>query len=239
VSGSAVLAAYARTGGRPPADDERLEVFEDGTWRLWRTLGGDRVGAFGGRLSPGRRRRLEAAVSAARAGAGTVPPARPRPDGAHDAFTTRHGRLDVSAGAPVSGPWSGLVRLLRRWTEALTDVPVAALALEAAPGGGPPQVVHLGSDGLALWPATLHVDLYARDADGIIRDRASGGADPEDRSPRGEAVTVGPGWSMRLPVERLPVVPEGGALETWVLLDIESHGGPVRARLTFRAPDPG
>jgi len=235
-----VVAAYARTGGRPPVDDERLEVLSDGTFRLWRTLGGERVGAFGGRLAADRRRRLDAAVAAARAEpAASLPPSRPRPDAARESFATGTRRLDVGSGTPVPGAWSGLVRLLRRWAVTLTASPVAALALEPSPSGGVPRLVQLGPQGVTLWPATLHVELYGRDRDGIVRDRASGGADPEAPAPRGDALAAGPGWAMELPVGRPPAVPAGGMLEVWALLDIEGPDGPVRARLTLAHPAPG
>jgi hypothetical protein len=234
VSAARAVSTYIRSGGQPPEDDERLDVLEDGTWRLWRTMGGPRVGGFSGHLSAARHRRLDDAIAAVwGVGVGPVAPVA-HPDVAREAFTAGEDRLDVTAGARVTGPWAALARLLRRWTEDLTTEPAGALALEVPPGGGLPRLVHLGAAALRLWPATLHVELYARDADGVIRDRASGGAVPEDLPQRGDPLATADGWAMDLPVGRHPEVPPGGVLEVWALLDIEGPDGPVQARLTWR-----
>lgn len=232
--------SYTRSGGRPPADDERLEIAADGEWRLWRTLGGSRVGSFRGRLSADRRRRLEAALEAiSSAGTRKPSPSRPRPDAAHEAFRAGRRRLDVPSGEPVGGSWAPLVRLLRRWSEALTaEVTGAAAALELVPGGSgqPPHLARLGSDPLRAWPATLHVEAYARNADGVVVDREPAGAGIIAEGSRGEPVSTGAGWSVALSLPRVPAVPAGGTLETWVWLDVEGPDGAVRARLVAGEP---
>lgn len=229
--------SYARSGGRPPADDERLEIAADGEWRLWRTLGGSRVGSFRGRLSADRRRRLEAAlVALAAASPESAPESSARragPDAAHEGFRAGRRHLGVPSGGPVRGPWAPLARLLRGWNEALTaDVAGAAAALELVPGrpGQLPQLARLGSDPLRVWPATLHVEAYARNADGVVVDRVSAGAGVITEGPRGDAVATGAGWSLPLPLPRTAAVPEGGTLETWAWLDVEGPDGVVRAR---------
>ncbi len=232
MSDPSVIATYARAGGMPPADDEHLAIREDGGWSMWRTMGGSRVGAFRGRLSPGDQGRLRAAIDGVADGTDPVPSRPPRPDSAHEAFTAGERRLDVPAGSTVAGAWAPLARLLRGWSESLTDQPVAALALEAADASGPPRLVHLGSEPLRLWPAGVRVDVYARDEDGVIRDRASGGALDEDDLPHGTPVEAAAGWSLELPAGRPLTIPEGGTLEVWTLVDVEGPDGPVRARLT-------
>ncbi len=231
------IATYARTGGRPPVDDEHLDLFADGTWRLWRTLGGTRVGAFRGRLSPDRRRRLAAAL--AEIDGAATRPARPRPDAAREAFGARSQTLGISAGEPVRGGWGRLVRLLRRWSEALTVQPDAALELDPGAAGGRPRLIRVGAGVLRAWPATLHVDLYVRDRDGIITDRASSGvgADGEDGgAPRGDPVVTTQGWELALPVGLAGEAPRDRVVETWAWLDIGGPDGPVRARLVARRP---
>ena len=228
-----VIAAYARTGGMPPADDERLEVDADGAWRLWRTMGGERVGSFRGRLSADRRRRLARALEAAQAAPPARTSARARPDGAHEAFRAGRRVLVVPAGQPVAGGWAPLVRLVRRWSVAFARVPdaEAALGLELRASG--PAIVRHGGEPLRVWPPTLHADAYARDAAGIVVGR---GSVDDDGAPPGGAVATGPGWS--LPVSRLPIpsTPPGGRLEVWAWLDIEGPDGAVTVRLVATAP---
>ena len=234
--------SYARSGGRPPADDERLEIAADGAWHLWRTLGGPRAGSFRGRLSADRRRRLEAALdalaSAPAAGAPGPSALRPRPDGAHEGFRAGRRHLGVPSGEPVRGSWAPLARLLRGWSEALAaDVAGAAAALELVPGGaGQPRLARVGSELLSVWPGTLHIDAYARNADGVVVDRVSAGAGVVAEDPRGDAVATSAGWSLPLPLPRTPAVPAGGTLETWAWLDVEGPDGVVRARLVAGEP---
>ena len=237
------MATYRRAGGRPPVDDERLEIAADGTWRLWRTLGGARVGAFRGRLSTDRRRRLAEALEAARAApsgsTGARTPSRPQPDGAHETFRAGPRPLAVPAGARVAGEWSRLAGLLRRWSDALTAEPERALELDPGGAAAAPALTRLGSGPVRIWPATLRLDGYARDADGIVMDRASAGAGATSEGARGEPITTNEGWSMRLDMPRALEAPAGGAVEVWAWLDIDGPDGPVRARLVARRPARG
>jgi hypothetical protein len=236
-----VLASYLRAGGLPPADDERLEVEADGTWTLWRTMGGPCVGAFGGRLDAGRRRRLQAAVDAVAdagtpdAAADTRPRRPPPPDGVHESFTAGEEQLDLAAGAPAPGAWGPLVRLLRDWSATLAEPASATTALELGDDDGQPLLLRHGPDHLVVWPATLRVEVYARDRDGIVRDRVVAGKEAEGDVARGEPLTTGPGWSLDVDIPRLPVVPDGGRLEAWVWLDVAGPDGPARVRLVSPA----
>lgn len=230
-----VLASYLRAGGLPPADDERLEIDEDGGWTLWRTMGGPLVGAFAGGLDTGRCRRLEAAVDAVAgndAGAvGSRASRRPPPDGAQESFTAGERRLDLAASEPPPGDWASLVRMLRDWSTSLAVPAGAAAALELRVDDDLPVLERHGTDHLVVWPATLRVEVYARDGDGIVLGRVTAGAEPDEAVDRGEPLTTGPGWSLDVDVPRLPVVPDGGRLEAWVWLDVAGPDGPVRVRL--------
>lgn len=233
----ALYASYLRTGGIPPADDERLDVDEDGGWTLWRTMGGSFVGAFEGRLDRGRRRRLDEAVEATdAAGADTGPGGRaprrpPPPDAGQEAFTAGERRIDLAAGARPPAGWDRLVRLLRDWSTSLAAPAGAAAALELRMDDELPVLVRHGPGHLVVWPATLRVEAYARDADGIVRDRVTAGAAADGGVDRGEPLTTGPAWSLDVDVPRLPVVPTGGRLEAWAWLDVAAPDGPVRVRL--------
>ena len=229
-----VIAAYERTGGAPPADDERLEIDADGGWRLWRTMGGERVGSFAGRLSADRRRRLASAIGGA-SDAGAAPtPSRPRPDAAQEAFRAGRHTLGLSAGRPVEGGWAALVSLLRRWSESLAAVAAAEAALSVELLASGPVLTRAGRAPLRVWPATLRVDVYARDEDGIVTGRSSLGSGDED-APRGDAITTDAGWWLPIEGAQLPPVPAGGRLEAWVWLDIEGPDGTVTARLVVSA----
>lgn len=230
-------ASYLRAGGMPPADDERLEIDDDGAWRLWRTMGGALVGGFAGTLSADRRRRLAAAITSVEDGRGSMPsqgparPGRPRPDSAHEAITVGEARLDIGAGGDPDPVWAPIVRLLRRWTEGLAapDGADAALQLQLSATG--PVIVRHGDGRLRVWPATLRVDVYARDRDGIVVDRASRGPGPDDVAPRGEETTTGPDWTLPVELPKPIDPPADGTLECWVFLDIDGPDGPTRVRL--------
>jgi hypothetical protein len=221
--------AYARTGGRPPVDHEHLRIGADGSWRLWRTMGGSRVGAFAGRLSADRRRRLAAALGEIREGGRS--PARRHPDGAAEAFHAGDEVLHVPSGSAVSGEWRRLAHLLRRWSGALREEPEAALELRPGDGRLAAVLVRLGAGELRVHPETLHVELYARDPDGIIVDRVATGEGRMPASPRGEGVVTRDGWQLPLEVPRAVETPPGGSVEAWVYLDVAGPYGTVRARL--------
>ena len=226
-----VIASYARRGGRPPEDDERLEIDDDGSWRLLRTMGGARVGTFAGRLTPDRRRRLAAAIDEAVGAAPPTAPARPLRDAAHEAFRAGRASLGIPAGQRVDDGWAPLARLLRQWSGSLASARDAegALELRLAPEG--PVLARNGDAPLRLWPATVRIDLYARDGDGVIVDRAGVGPGDAGEGPRGEPMTTGPGWMLALAVPRLPAAPPGGRLEAWVSLDVDGPDGPASVRL--------
>jgi hypothetical protein len=224
---------YARTGGRPPSDDERLEVDADGTWRLWRTMGGSRVGAFAGRLDPGRRRRLGAALESIRQGARSQEPR--VPDSASESFHAGSLSLHVASGDAVSGEWARLVRLIRRWSSSFTTEPEAALELIPGSGGPdgaePPRLERLGSGELRVYPDTLHVEAFARGADEVITDRVVAGEGRAGSNRRGDGEPTDAGWSLPLELSRRLDAPPGGRLEWWVFIDVDGGSGPVRARL--------
>ncbi len=225
-----VVASYQRTGGRPPEDDEWLEIHDDGAWNLRRTMGGPRVGTFAGLLDDERRRELGDALASA---TGAHPPeaelaAR---DAAREAVRAGDGAIDLAAGRDVDGPWRPLLELLRTWSEALAtaDDAEAALELRLEPDG--PVLARLGTAELRMWPATLHLEAYARDADGVVVDRASAGPGVEPEGPRGEVLTTTAGWTLAPELPRAVAAPESGAFEAWAWLDIAGPDGRVRARL--------
>lgn len=230
------LASYHRSGGRPPADDERLEIDEDGGWRLWRTMGGAAVGSYAGRLpADGRRRLAEAIASASDAGAGRGR-GRPAPDGATEAVQAGDARLDIESGSPVAGGWQGVVRLLRRWTESLATAGNADAGLALVLVGDGQRLVRHGQGPLRIWPATLHVERYGRDADSVVRERAVQGVGADGEGPVGEPITTGDGWALDLELPDVVRAPAGGRVEAWAWLDVDGPDGRTRVRLVAGRP---
>lgn len=223
-------AAYSRTGGRPPEDDERLEIDDDGAWRLRRTMGGPRVGTFAGRLDDAQRRELDEAMTSAAGGPGPAP-ATVAPDAAREAVEAGDASIGLAAGGDVAGAWRPLVELLRGWSETLAASDVAEAALELRLGPDGPVLERLGAADLRVWLASLHVDAYARDADGVVVERASAGPGVEPEVARGEATTTNRGWSMAPDLPRTVAAPAGGTLEAWAWIDVDGPDGPRRVRL--------
>jgi hypothetical protein len=218
-------------------DDERLEVDADGGWQLWRTMGGEFAGGFAGRLSADRRRRLAAARERAEA-ASRNRPTRALRDASREAVTLAGRTIAVpDDDRDLAEDLRPLVRLLRRWTDTLAsaDSGTAGLELRLADGGA--RLVRHGNAPLRLWPATIRVEAYGRDADSVIRDRASSGPGETSTTRSGEPLTTGRGWSLDLALPRAVDVPEGGRLEVWAWLDLEGPDGPVRARVVAGALD--
>jgi hypothetical protein len=230
-----VIAAYSRTGGRPPEDDEHLEIDDDGAWRLRRTMGGPRIGTFAGRLADDARAELGAALAGTAADAGPVPERTP-PDAARERVVAGKTSIGLAAGRDVAGAWGPLVELLRGWSDDLASADDAEAALELRLDDDGPLVTRLGAGDLRAWPASLHVDLYARDADGLVTGHAAAGPGVEPETSRGEAVVTGPGWTMAAPLPRVVDAPEGGTLQAWAWLDVDAPDGPVRARLVASRP---
>lgn len=143
------LVHYERKGGRAPSQYEQLDISEDGAFRLWRTAGSDRVGAFAGTLDDAERAALAAEVAAADPEAAPPPARRPH------ALTEYLGAGTTTAVFDPydepAGPWGTLLTRLRRLLDELTAAPRAAL--EAAVDGDAHALTLR-----RLGDAPLHVD---------------------------------------------------------------------------------
>lgn len=129
------LVAYTRRGGggRPPAN-EKLEIDDDGSFRMLRSVAPGRAGHFAGVLDGPVFDEVRTLVGAA--DAGDLPTAR-APEGADAEFVGCGG---VNAAFhpqwKPTGSWAPLVRRLRTLGDELLSMPSAAVAATALRDGG-------------------------------------------------------------------------------------------------------
>jgi len=149
-AGGGPLIRLQRWGGRPPRDDELLEIDPDGTFRMRRTVGpatrpATPVGRFGGMLPAASRKAL--ADLAARL---EDAPAERNPlpmDASVDELTVdgAGGTAAGPAGIAFSGAWGELAQVLRGMLVDLAAHPLAAIALASSDEGL--RLEHLGFGG--------------------------------------------------------------------------------------------
>jgi len=166
------LIRLQRWGGRPPRDDELLEIDPDGTFRMRRTVGpatrpATPVGRFGGMLPAASRKAL--ADLAARL---EDAPAERNPlpmDASVDELTVdgAGGTAAGPAGIAFSGAWGELAQVLRGMLVDLAAHPLAATAgprsrrrdlrgIEWRRIPGPPRVDRSAAAGAARRPGDDH-----------------------------------------------------------------------------------
>lgn len=217
-----VLLRYGRAGGRPPSDDESLEVAQDGRWTARRTVGGRRVGRFSGRLSGKETAALvRDVVRAAGAGDAEVP-------------TPRHGAtetLDVDGAGILLGSnerapdgWRPLVERVRKLLkERVTAEPVAALELVADVAAA--RLMHAGTEPVEVDPGSISIRVVGLGPDGAPLGRWEAGSGSES-GPGSEPgwVRAGAGWTLNLPFGHglTPTVEE--VLQVWVFVRLRDRG---------------
>jgi hypothetical protein len=197
------LIRLQRWGGRPPRDDELLEIDPDGTFRMRRTVGpttrpATPVGRFGGVL-PAASRKVLADLAARLEGASAERNPLPM-DASMDELTVdgAAGTAAGPAGIAFSGAWGELAQVLRGMLVDLAAHPVAAIVLARSDGGL--LLEHRGSEELDLVVTELVVSFGSTAAPARVPgDAITGGSS-------GSAFQAGPGWAVRLPIA-LPAAP--------------------------------
>lgn len=118
-----------RSGGREPSDDESLEVGSDGLFRMWRTVGWRRAGAFAGTVPPDVLEAIRGLASSVPTGEAEA--SLPRGAAAEEHITPR-ARLTLGGSSDPPDGWAELVQLGRRLLDDLVIHPEAALDLSVA-----------------------------------------------------------------------------------------------------------
>jgi hypothetical protein len=226
---SDVLARYERAGGRPPADEEWLEIQSDGSFRARRTVGGSRVGSFAGQLPAATIRALERAIAAV-ADEDDLWTETPR-DGATETIDAAGRTAEIGTPRSAKGAWGGLAKRLRDLLERSTDDPLAAVELQASSRAA--ALVGAGSAPVRLEPASVAVRLVRLDSAGALLGRWDGpAAAPETAI--AEPSSLATGERIDLPFEHPLELAPGDWLQVWVTLRLHDDDGARDARL-FRA----
>lgn len=183
------LLEVSRVGGREPSDDEHLVVEEDGSFRMWRTVGWRRVGAFGGHLETEALSSVANAVAAAPDGetTGDVPRY-----AATETHRTARGSVSLGGSTDPSAAWAPVAELGRRLLNDLTDHPTAALELSVT-STHTAVLTTIGDSDVSIAPDSIRWWAERLDADGLQR----GVWRPE--GPQGERVPAPvPGDALRI-----------------------------------------
>lgn len=229
------LVLYTRVGGRlPPRDRERLEIFDDGEFDMWRSVGAasqpaSPVGLFRGKVSEGMFNELWALVQAADA-AGDLA-IKPPPDSSIDTIQLPHAQARLGRHAEPEGAWGYLAQLLRECLGALASHAFAALSMEVAPSGDLLYLRHQGTQPLSLDLGKLQVRAV------LWQQRTKKGdwrmANPPATLPG--RMEVGPGWEYELPIGHGFTVLAGQCVAAYVTLTLYDGKLPVMVALEARS----
>ncbi|HEY3238508.1 MAG TPA: hypothetical protein VGL92_03005 [Acidimicrobiia bacterium] len=208
VGSSMMLARYHLSGGPWPSADEELQVDDDGSFMLYRTIGA-KVGRFAGRVPAPEFEALLDEIECARPWRGDEPAGPPpyppsstaalSPDAAIEVFSTAAG-LDIpTPGAAVDPAAARLHDRLRRWADELTDAPVGAVEASVDADWSKISIRHLGTAPVEL------TDL--RVAAQVPRLGIAGGDEPVTSDlPAVSDQWAGSGWTWTFPL-RAPAAP--------------------------------
>jgi len=232
VTSSKLLVSFARAGGRPPADDEAVAVREDGSFEAHRTLGGRRIGRFAGTLPSATLQALRREVAAvAEAASLDIPTPR---DGATEVVTIgRKDRARFGSNERPPKPWAALVKRLRDvLRDDVVEDPVAALeAVDLGPAGV--GLRHLGTEELGVDLSRGSFRATRLDARQVPVAQATGPLVAAGTSAGGGSgwQTVGPGWSVELPLGDAGAPAADTSLQVLVFLTIRDGDAIRPARL--------
>jgi hypothetical protein len=182
---------------RLPQFLEELEIADDGTFKMWRSVSKaselpSPIGRFAGSVADAQQNALSEAAQRAKAeGSRTWLVS---PDSPVDRFDVDGINATLGIHHHGEGAWKDLVAQVRPLLRELTASPLAAIALELADGGA--QLVHQGTEPLTLDLSTLTVRAdHWRDGHSLARWTA-----PSPATAQGEVVAE-PGWKLDLPFE--------------------------------------
>ncbi len=223
------MITYRREGGRPPPDNESLDIQKDGSFELWRTIARASnppgpVGSFAGRLTETERSSLSTRLDAVSRATDVKMPFPP-----DSAIETIHaaGRIAVlpHSGSPGE-PGGALVARVRSLLMQLTDRPQAAIALRLGEGGRGLQLVHLGEGPLLLDLSRISVRAILWEG---YEQRGTWNSGPVQLA-SGPA-EVGKGWSKELPFAHGLAESGGARIRAYVDLRLQRSGRWLDASL--------
>jgi hypothetical protein len=191
------MISLTRTGGmRPPRFDERLDIADDGTFQMWRsvstaTLPATPIGRFAGYLSGAQRTLLDEASRGA-TGEGSREWSL-LPDSPVDRLQLDGVTATLGIHENGDGAWAAPIRLVRQLLVDLTDSPAAAIALEGDSARA--ALVHRGGNPLRVDLSNLSVRaVHWRGSD----SQATWATDASYST--GEVIAE-PGWRLALPLD--------------------------------------
>ena len=229
------LIHYVRAGGRtPPRDRERLAIFKDGTFWMWRSVSVASqpvtpVGRFAGRLpGPLHQALLRLTETAEKAGPVSLTPP---PDASIE--TLRLGGVQARLGAHQEppGPWGELVSLLRRALSELAGQPVSAVDLVVSADAQAARLVHLGAEPIRLDLSSLQVRAVLWKGFRKEGDWRLAGRDPALPG----QVEAAPGWSFNLPFNHGLALSPGRTIAAYVIFTLFDGKQPVQVSLEARS----
>lgn len=188
------LIEYQRSGGRAPANDERLVIEGDGRFVLRRTVGSSRVGSFAGELPAAKLKTLKKQVAEA---SGEVPEKTtglgPR---VLERVTTEETAVSFALEQKLPPKLRALARSLRGLCDSLVEHPVSAVELRLSDDA---SMVTLSAAGAKTVPAnfsdaSLSYSLFGEQEEFLT----SGAAQLPDELRATDRVE--PGWSVEVPI---------------------------------------
>jgi len=224
--------AYRRSGGREPSDDERLDVWADGRFHARRTVGGRRIGRFGGSLEDSAVADLRAVVGAVGA-VGDLAVDTPM-DGATVSLLVAGREARIGSNERVEGPWGVLLSAVKALLDGpVLAQPVAAIELDASSGHA--TLRHVGEEATEVDAGSISVRAVRLDAQGAMLGRWQGTTRPpraEDAPTAAAAWTeAGPGWQLELPFRHGLELAVDDWLQVWVTLRLREAGERRTGRL--------
>ena len=213
--------SITRSGGRTaPPDKERLEVGDDGSFTMWRSVRSPVVGRFAGMLPESDAARLRALAEAA--AAAEVPPGKQLPGAPTETVVVDGASLRTGSSNEPGGPWGELIGALRPLLRSLVSQPRAAIALEVAEGGASARLAHRGD-------TPVGVDLTGLSVRTVVwRPGWENGGEWAADAP-GPVVEAGPGWAHDLPFGHGLTIGNGDALHAFARFGLVDGGARIAA----------
>lgn len=189
-----MIVRFVRVGGwSPPPDAESLEVDDDGSFRMWRSVGSPMAGRFAGKLEPELLDQLRSEAQQAATG-GNLEPNIP-PDAAIETVELPGSRAILGSNDPGNDAWAPLLAHLRVLLGELMRSPVSAVGLEVD-DAREARLEFRGREplGLDLSALTVRAVLWGPGYE-MLDDWST----PAGISKNGGRIEAGPGWKQALP----------------------------------------